>query len=100
MSLVRSSDWLKWEGADCVLHPLIHTLPKLNLIQDVEKKNGAETPQGSLENNSKKLSGFRKRFHHLFLSLKAVRVSLSKYQSPLSKFWYVYDPRIGSMRSL
>jgi hypothetical protein len=30
--------WLKVEGADCGLHPLIHTFPTRNLTQDVEKK--------------------------------------------------------------
>jgi hypothetical protein len=39
----------------------------VNLAQDIEnKKSGAEAPQGSLEINSKKLSGFLWRFHHFF----------------------------------
>jgi hypothetical protein len=55
----------------CGLHPLIHTLLDFNLAQNIEcKKSGAEAPQGSLEINSKKLSGVLKRCHHIFLILK------------------------------
>ena len=31
--------WMGW-GADCGLHPLIHTLPEFNLAQDVESCRG------------------------------------------------------------
>mgnify|MGYP001824191682 CR=1 FL=1 len=30
--------WRKMKGADCELHPLIHTFLKFNLAQDLEKK--------------------------------------------------------------
>jgi hypothetical protein len=30
--------WLKREGADCALHPLIHTIAPETSAQDVEKK--------------------------------------------------------------
>jgi len=34
-------------GANCGLHPLIHTLLEFTLAQDVEKKkSGAEAPHG------------------------------------------------------
>ena len=32
---MRLTGWLKREGANCGLHPLIHTLPELNLAQDI-----------------------------------------------------------------
>ena len=37
-TVFRSIGWLKGEGADCALHPLIHTFPFLNSAQDIEKK--------------------------------------------------------------
>ena len=35
---MRSSGWLKWEGVNCGLHPLIHTIACETSAQDVEKK--------------------------------------------------------------
>ena len=32
----RLTGWLKGEGADCGLHPLIHTFLKFNLAQDLD----------------------------------------------------------------
>ena len=38
------------EGANCGLHPLIHTLLKFNLAQDIESiESRAEAPQCSLK---------------------------------------------------
>jgi hypothetical protein len=37
-TILGINGWIKGVRAECKLHPLIHTLPKFNLTQDVEKK--------------------------------------------------------------
>jgi len=40
---LRLTGWLKGEGADCGLHPLIHTFAPETSAQDLEKKKAEPT---------------------------------------------------------
>jgi len=50
-TILRLTDWFKSEGANCGLHPLIHTFLKLNLAQDMavcqREEREAPTDQSS-----------------------------------------------------
>jgi hypothetical protein len=35
-TISKLNGWLKMEGAECGLHPLIHTLLEFILVQDIE----------------------------------------------------------------
>ncbi len=56
LSIGRDQNGLAWresmEGANCGLHPLIHTLPGITLAQDLEKKKAEPKLRSSLKNES------------------------------------------------
>jgi len=50
-TIFRLMDWLKMDGANWILHPLIHTLLKFTLPQYiVGYQGGAEAPHGIWKN--------------------------------------------------